>query len=175
MARLLNWAGGPCLKELTMFGPILLVACVLLISFGLKARAEGDHLPDPFTLPFPYGKVRLMLRAYVPNNANNLIVDRITVPFNCYIDKVILSHKKFTVVADSISVVTKDAAKNILGAVAPTDDVDAVSQTVHADVANRAYPIDAGDIIYLKATTTTANSGGWINVELVVTPQFAKV
>ncbi len=42
----------------------------------------------------------------------------------------------------------------------------------HADVANKAYPIDRGDVLYLKCTSTTANSGGWVNVELDLIPQF---
>lgn len=156
-----------------MFAFIATIVGVFLIGWGVLSKLEADHVADPFNLPWPYGKRhRVMMRAYVPNNVNNLIVDRLTIPFNCYVAGIILSHKKFSVVLDSISIVTKDAAKNVLGAVTPADDVDAVAQTVHADVANKAYPIDRGDVLYLKCTSTTANSGGWVNVELDLIPQF---
>lgn len=154
-----------------MFGPfIALMAIVILglsLKYGLKMGAEGDHVADPSAAPWPYGQtVRVRMQAYVPNNANALIVDRYVLPFDAYVRRIYLSHKKFTVVLDSISMITKDAAKNVLGAVTPADDVDGVAQTVHADVANRAYLLNKGDIVHLKATSTTSNSGGWVTIDM---------
>lgn len=137
-------------------------------------RAEGDNVANPFNAPWPHGrKIRTRVSFYAPNGLSAAIVSRLKVPFDCYVDKIWLAHTKNTVVIDAISAITVDAAKNVLGSYAPADSLNPTAMTVHADVANKAYMINGGDVIHFKATTTTGSSAGWVDIDLDLIPAYA--
>lgn len=136
--------------------------------------AEGDHVADPRKLPWPQGRyVRVTIGAYVPNGITAGIVRNWVVPFDCYVARVFKDYLGGTAHLDAVSLKTLDAGKNIQAEADESANVVGVAQTVHADVANRAYLINAGDIIQLKVSSEGSNESGHISYDLDLEVAYA--
>lgn len=137
--------------------------------------AEGDHVANPSAAPYPTsrtGTVTVMLGGFIENAATAATLGVWVAPYDCWVEEVYYSYFGFTADLDAVTLVTVDAAKTIVTAADMGADLVGVKQTLNADVANRAYQINKGDIIKLSADSTDANERGVINVQIEVRPVY---
>ena len=127
--------------------------------------AEGDHLPNPNSAPFPYGPALLRLGGSTIASLTGEVIDVVPAPFDCWVKRVFVSiQKNSSGDITAMNVKTTDATKNVVALATQSGDVNDW-QTVHADVANRAYQINKGDLLKLDVTSA---SGGLGNVSVLL-------
>jgi hypothetical protein len=141
---------------------IIFFTAIVLAYLLITCRVEADHLPGGAVLPFPFGDglYEVVLRGTtLAAMTDAKVYDAWTAPFDCKVEKVLLTTAKDNATAGckEVHIFTKDATQDIVATQADVADGVNVDQTLASGAA--AYPIDAGDEIHLQLDADTAKSG----------------
>ena len=104
--------------------------------------------------------------------AADTVVDRLYVPWNAYVRKVVYYYNKTsTNDLDDVILLTVDDTKTIVAS-QDGENITIGVQTLHADVDDDAYEIEAGDYITLRADAEGTTEGGIIHAEVWLYPVY---
>ena len=131
---------------------------------------------DLSAAPYPNGPVTIVLGGFLPNGCAAQELQRYVLPFDAKVKSVRYSYHKTTAGSgadlDAVTLVTVDAAKNLVAAADMSANIEGAKQTLHADIID--YQIKTGDAIRLLASSDGSNEAGAIFAQIELDPVYTR-